>query len=377
MTSFTALPIFLVASLIVAGTPLAEEPTPLDADLLAGEINLIASPVPAPETMERDSVPLMHYRLHLPEDYHETGDQKYPAMFIASPGGNARMGEMRDALIRDRWIVAMLVESRNGSNDWLPNFMAAYDDLMQRARVQNEMIFCTGLSGGAKVCSVYPGIRPGFRGMILQAAGPWGGRVFSEPGNDDLLVYGTFGTFDGNFHHARRIRISLPPGVRRLVAIWDGGHAWAPREVFEPALDWITRAALSDGSYDPTLDDAYQWHAENRLADHARAESDIARHAALADIQALPAAWREATEPDLIKRIDAAIAKTPKPSDPELAAFNAFSNALRDDENDHGKNSETIAAEYQSIAAQFPDTVYGARAVSRSRAVMWETGRYP
>ena len=368
---------FLAAALIWAGTSLAEEPTPLDAHLPVGKANLIASPVPAPDGMKPDQVPLMHYRLHLPADYHETGDQKYPAMFIASPMGNAQMGEMRDALMRDRWIVATLVESRNGSSDWLPNFMAAYDDLIQRVRVQKNMLFCTGLSGAAKVCSVYPGIRPGFRGMILQAAGPWGGRVFHEPGNENLLVFGTFGTLDGNFHHARRIRISLPEGVRRLVEIWDGGHAWAPRDVFEPALAWMERAALSDQPYDRMLNDAYRWYAENRLADYARATSDIGRHAALVDIQSLPPGWRDTADPDLIDRIDMALSTTTEPNEPELAAFDAYKKLLRDDERDHGRNPADIAAAYQAIAAEFANTVFGAKAAARGQAVMWETGQYP
>lgn len=371
------MPVFLSAILFWAGPLLAEEPTPLDVSLPAGEIALIAAPVPAAESQDSGPVQLTHYRLLLPTDYNETGDQMYPVMFIASPNGNAGLGEMGDVLMRDRWIVAMLVESRNGSHDWLPNFMATYDDLVQRVRVQPEMLFCTGLSGAAKVCSVYPGIRPGFRGMILQAAGPWGGRVFSEPGNEDLLVYGTFGTFDGNFHHARRIRMGLPGSVRRMITIWDGGHAWAPRAVFETALRWVERAALLESAYDPALHDAYRWYAENRLADFAQASGEIEGFATLEGVRALPREWRDAADPDLGDRIDAAFASAPTPPDTEVAAHNAYRHALGEDERDHGRNPATIAAAYQAIADQYPDTVYGVMAAARGKAVMWETGRYP
>ena len=374
---FTVLIMYLAVSSAWTVASRAQAPTPLDAVLPAGETSLIASPVPTPETAENRPVLLMHYRLHLPADYHQTGDRKYPVMFVAGPSGNAAMGKMRDALVRGRWIVAMLVESRNGSNLWLPNFTTAYDDLVRRVRAQSGMIFCTGLSGAAKVCSVYPGIRPGFRGMILQAAGPWGARVFAEPGNGKLLVYGTFGTMDPNFHHARRMRVSMPTGIRRLVEIWDGGHAWAPSDVFERALDWIERAALLDDPHDHTLADAYRWYAENKLADYVQAKTDIARYAALINIQALPTAWRKTADRDLVERIDVALATLAAPPAGEIAAFDTFHQALREDEDDGGRNPETIAGLYQAIAEQYPETAYGAKAAARQQAVWWETGQYP
>lgn len=367
----------LTASIFSTPATAADGPTPFDAELAAGGTTLIASQLSPTDAHLPRSSQFMHYRLQLPTDYHQNGQRKYPVMFIASPIGNAEMGEMTDVLVRDRWIVAMLIESRNGSPDWIPNFMAAYDDLHRRVRVQEKMIFCTGMSGGAKVCSAYPDMRPGFRGMILQAAGPWGRKVFSDPDNHDLLVYGTFGTFDPNFHHAKRIRLSLPPDVRRLVTVWEGGHDWAPRAIIEPALAWTVSAALLDSPFDPVLNDAYQWYAENRLADFDRAATDIARYAALQSVDGLPSEWRSTADPALVERVDAALAAHSSPPEAEVAAYSAFTDALRDDEDDHGRNSGTVAAAYQAIADRFSETVYGALAAERARAVTWETGRYP
>ena len=353
----------------------SESPTPLETPLHAGDVTLIAAAVGGAETSDAAPAALMHYRLYLPADYDQTGDQSYPVMFIAGPGGNATMGNMRDALVADRWIVAMLVESRNGSQAWVANFTAAYDDIVRRVRVDPATMFCTGMSGAAKVCSVYPGLRPGFQGMILQAAGPWSGRVFAEPGNHDLLVYGTFGTFDGNFHHARRIRLSLPDGVRRMVEIWDGGHAWAPAEVFDRALDWMVDATLLERANDPAHDNAYRWYVVNRLNDVARASSAIERHTALRRIAALPAAWRDGADAALIERADSA-SESPAP-DSEVAAFEAYVAAMREDEADRGRNPAAVAERYRAIADRYPETAYGARAKARAQAVMWETGRYP
>lgn len=367
---------FFVAFVAHTAMARADAPTPLDATLAAGQASLIAVPVRAAAAAEAKPVPLMHYRLHLPGDYHQTGAQTYPVMFIAAPGGGAEMGQMRDALVRDRWIVAMLVESRNGSQAWLPNFTTAYDDLVRRVRVDPDMMFCTGLSGAAKVCSVYPGIRPGFQAVILQAAGPWTGRTFAEPGNDDLLVYGTFGTLDGNFHHARRIRISLPESVRRLVEIWDGGHAWAPADVFDRALVWSVDAVVLDRPYSPTQNGTYRWYVENRLAEFDRATSAIDGYVALTRLSAMPPDWQTAADPALIERVDTAL-NVPAPAQDEIAAYDAFAKAMAQDESDRGHNSETIASLYKAIADQYPGTAYGERAATRHQAVLWETGKYP
>jgi hypothetical protein len=355
----------------------AEDATPLDTVSDAGETVLIAAPV-ATADGQGAGLSVLHYRLHLPADYHDGGEKSYPVMFIAAPGGHAEMGAMRAALERDRWIVAMMVESRNGSNIWTVNFTAAHADLMQRARVQKNMLFCTGMSGAAKVCSVYPQIRPGFQGMILQAAGPWGARTFYQPGNEDLLVYGTFGTHDPNFHHGRSIRLSLPDGVRRMVEIWEGGHDWAPEQVIERALDWTVAAALDDRDYSPDFDDAYEWRATNLLSEF-EAESDPVGRTVKADkLRNALGKWRDALDGDLIARIEQAVSETDgSVADEEISAWRAWQAAFQADEAGRGKDMEATTAPYQRIVEEYPGTTYAEIAAQRLRVLHWETGQYP
>jgi hypothetical protein len=69
-----------------------------------------------------------HYRLYVPKGYNEDDTRRYPCMFIASPGGNADMGRMAYRLMRDRSIVVMLVESKNGPDEApTANYLAAHD----------------------------------------------------------------------------------------------------------------------------------------------------------------------------------------------------------------------------------------------------------
>jgi hypothetical protein len=115
-----------------------------------------------------------HYRIYLPTDYSKRIDETFPCLLILSPSGNARLGGVADFAKRERWIVILLVESRNGPTaPQMGNFLAAYDDAIKRFRIQPGMIFATGQSGGARSSLLCAELRPGFGGVLLQAAGSW------------------------------------------------------------------------------------------------------------------------------------------------------------------------------------------------------------
>ena len=367
---------------ILAAGARAEAPTPLETLPPPGETATIAcAPGEHIDTSSDLVRALYHYRLYLPRDYGDS-DRRYPAMFLASPSGNADMGALAGPLTEDRWIVAMLVESRNGSPDWLPNFECAFDDLMTRTRALPGMAFCSGLSGAARVCSAYPALRPGFRGMILQSAGPWGGRGFMTAGNEDMVIYGAFGALDFNFHHARRMRLFLPGRVARSVTIFDGGHEWAPAPVMRGALDWVLEKALAARPYDPALADGYRWYFANRLARQARLATDIERYAEYMALRALPASWRFTPDADeaaaLARMAAAAEAWAASPAfAAEHAAWRAWAAARAADDASRGRDLPEIAEAYAAVAAAHPGAAFGARAAARGRSVRWETGVYP
>ncbi len=372
-----------IAVVCAAAGAAAEAPMPLDALLTPGAAaRITCAPGEHIDTSSDVVRDAYHYDLYLPHDY-DTHERRYPVMFLASPAGNAAMGALAPRLVEDRWIVVMLVESRNGTPDWLPNFECAYDDVLARVRAQPGMMFCTGLSGAARVCSAYPALRPGFRGMILQSAGPWGGRGFMTPGNERMVIYGTFGTLDFNFHHARRMRLFLPTRVASMIEIFEGGHEWAPPPVMSRALDWVLEKALVARDYNPALADAYHWYFTNRIAAWNRLPTDIERFAGNAALQSLPALWR--LEPDAARR--AALAAMHAAADAyaasnetfamEHAAWQGWTAARERDEASRGRDLEELVAAYRTVADSWPDTVFGARAAARAGAVRWETGAYP
>ena len=368
--------------LLLAGPLAARSQRPLMAALPAGEVTTIAclSPYGARQNVPdwpRDGI--FHYRLYLPSDYHDQPTRQYPLMFIASPGGEARMGHMADRLTRDRWVVAMLAESRNRSVLWHPNFIATYNDVLKRVRVHPGMLFCTGFSGGARVCSRYPSIRPGFQGLILQGAGYSGPAWVLTRSNAHVTVYGLFGARDPNRREAPRIRRRLPLHTRSLVEIWDGGHEWAPAPAFERALDWVEDKALLEADYDPGRADLYGWYFLNKLARFEGATSDVERYALRRLLKTLPDRWHlELDEPtrERFRAVDTVLTAFSEDDtlQREIAAHDAFGKVLRADEAQRVGDLSEIIQQYGEIAERYPNTQYGQRALMRQQSVRWETG---
>ena len=191
-----------------------------------------------------------HYNVFIPEGYHAHTNVYYPCIFINSPGGDAPMDNVRQFAQDRRWIVIMLVESRNGpSGPSIGNFLAAHDDVIKKLRIMEGRKILTGFSGGAREASLQVGMRPGFAGVILQGAAF---NQFTEPPqrrgrynveavrqNNKLLVCGIFGDSDENLSEIKRLKKGLPASTLSMFMTFAGGHDWAPVEKMQAALDWI------------------------------------------------------------------------------------------------------------------------------------------
>ena len=204
--------------------------------------------------VDENSIPALskqtvfNYDVLLPDCYHENPERRYPCMFISSPGGNAKAGAMEARLRRDKWIAIMLVESKNGTNDWLRNFVAAHDDAVKRFRIQEGMKYATGFSGGARCSSIQTGVRPGFAGMILQGAAfaYFGSTYIYESVKNDkyLAVCMIMGLDDSNKREIATLGRELPRHTPLKIITFKGGHVWAPSESLDEAMDWMDEQLL-------------------------------------------------------------------------------------------------------------------------------------
>lgn len=202
-----------------------------------------------------------HYKLWLPKGYSTEPNKQWPCMFVSSPGGNATMGPMKDYLTTNGFVVVMLVEAHNGA--WEPiigNFLAAHDDVTKRVRIAEGKKYATGQSGGARASSVYVQLRPGFCGLILQAAGAAYEDEKHEyitaniKKNPQVRLAMTMGSADPNKSEVERMK-KVFSAHRLAVFEFEGGHVWAPAAVFEKAMRWLTDkssgSATSSGATAP------------------------------------------------------------------------------------------------------------------------------
>ncbi len=173
--------------------------------------------------------------------------------------------------------------------------MAAHDDVMKRVRIAPGAKFATGMSGGARVVSSYPAIRPGFRGIILQAAGmsygdDWDkyGQKLMEDYPAATAVATTMAFKEMNYKETYRLRILLNSKTPFRLEVWEGGHTWAPREVFDRVMDWMEetvflneRHPAKPWQYQPTHavpaeemhPVAHRWFFDRTLARAERAQT--------------------------------------------------------------------------------------------------------
>jgi len=246
----TWLTVLLLAQAARAGT------TPMEAPLREGGVTRITCDlVDATESRKRfkyitdgersqsKKTTGFHYNVYVPAGYAASRDHHYPCLFLGGKGFNPKRKESA-RFTRDRWVVVTLVEAGKEGVHWLHNFLAAHDDVVKRVRIARGLKFTTGYSGTTRAASVHPLVRPGFAGVIAQAAGfnyrtkPYDHYYEWFPAH--VLVTGCFGNGCFNAKEAHAIRRNLS-WSRTDILFFKGGHAWATPAIIDSALDRMER----------------------------------------------------------------------------------------------------------------------------------------
>lgn len=272
--------------ILLANTAYAQD------DIPAGQLTLVEYKTTldsfnATERKNKNFKDIYHYKVYLPVDYYEVKSRRYPCLFVASPGGNANMTNLKDYLVQNRWIVICLVESKNRSSDWYYNFVTAFDVVKKRFRILMDYKFAVGLSGGARCISSYPRLRKGFAGLVMQAAG-----LMSNSKDIqfliDIPIYLTLGDTDYNLYESDEFYKKFPADVPHKVEIFKGGHGWAPKEVTERALEWLTANACEEGQLKrgeyPKI---CAWRADNLLLRLKRSNTAYQKYLVIEKLRAL------------------------------------------------------------------------------------------
>ena len=250
---FPTIKILLFFSLIISSL-FAEEATPFDQELLAGQVQRITAhepigEIPTIQTFNAKNNAArrkgFHYKLYLPKEYHDNPKKRYPVMFTQSSGGNANFFAAKARYQNHNWIVAMLVEASNKEQDSLNCFLAVHDDVTRRCRVAKGLKVVTGTSGGARNSSLYALLRPGINAVFFQAAGfVWGlekeitWKLPSEyPQN--IILAGCFGDRDYNRGEIPQMARQIKDKSRFKSFCFKGRHSPTSTKTSDIALDWI------------------------------------------------------------------------------------------------------------------------------------------
>ena len=153
---------------------------------------------------------------------------------------------MKPAAEQFGYIIAASNNSKNGP--WKPEAEAAqalFSDTHDRLAIDDQRIYFAGFSGGARVASQLAQSCKCAQAVFLNGA------TFStgaQPSvHDSFAIYLTVGLLDFNYPEliafdARLEALGIPHFLRRF----DGGHQWAPMEIWPEALAWADLLAIKN-----------------------------------------------------------------------------------------------------------------------------------
>jgi len=377
--------VLLFAFAFVSAAAAQNQPSPADTPLMTDGITNITCV--CAETGSAFKPGLYHYDVYLPPGYDTEKERTYPCLFVMSPGGKPHelFNMVSDRARRDRWIVVLLLEAKNGP--WEPivsNFVAAHDDVVQRCRVQQGLKFATGTSGGALASRMFVTARPGFGGLIMCAQSFLSSSKIAQ--QRQLGVYFAFGR---ECYNADALPGMLQTLTRsRMAHNWEvplAGHKAHSPEFYDRALEWQENRIYFDMPGLPEPLAMYKFN--DKYETLSSAADDLEKHDQLRFLTTLADQHKltgdaEVKEKTMQMKEELATLMQDEQLKKELAARADYAKAFRNEQNvwlhyiKLGKKRELLDqaiaaanAAYKTVADSHPATKYGTQAAVRMSLV--------
>jgi dienelactone hydrolase len=220
--------------------------------------------------------PDQSYALYLPSNYSPA--RKWPMLAAFDPGARGALPVQRfkEAAERYGYIVCGSNNSRNGP--MAPTAEAAkamLGDVAARFAIDDKRVYLTGFSGGARAATA---LAVWLTGQIAGVIGCGAGlAVGIEPSPPlPFIYYGTVGDEDFNYPEMKQLDRTL--GQTRAVhhvAVFEGGHDWAPSDECVRAVEWLELQAMKSGRRPP--DNAFVDRLFTTALTHAAAHESAGR----------------------------------------------------------------------------------------------------
>src|SRR2546423_1461269 len=213
--------------------------------------NARAEELPKGQVIEKVAVraqPAQSYALYLPSNYNQA--RKWPVLYAFDPVARGRIPVelFREAAEKYGWIVVGSNNSRNGPMTIAGDAIkAVWADTHERFSVDDNRIYATGFSGGARVASVFGAIcNDCVVGVIACGAGLHPQIPIAQ--TLPFIFFGTIGTNDFNFPELKALDDTLKKfRILHRVVMSDGGHEWAPQSLAMEAVEWMEIQAIKSG----------------------------------------------------------------------------------------------------------------------------------
>lgn len=243
--------------------------------------------------------PGQSYALYLPSHY--TPEKRWPILYAFDPGAEGRVPVelFQEAAEKYGWIVVGSLNSQNGPMQGsIDASNALWKDTHARFSVDDRRIYTTGFSGGARVAvwiaylcqNCVAGVIACGAGFHTQIAPT----PATPPASISFAMFATVGTDDFNFGELKNLDDVLTTiGLPHHLAMFEGGHMWAPKDVLTRGVGWMEMQAMRAGRR--AKDDALVEEIWKQEVERARAleaskktyDAYVAYRALLADFRGL------------------------------------------------------------------------------------------
>ncbi|HZS98679.1 MAG TPA: hypothetical protein VFA40_17980 [Terriglobales bacterium] len=191
------------------------------------------------------------YALYLPSTY--SAAKHWPMIYFFDPGGVGRrpLELYKDLAEKYGFVMAGSNNSRNFSSDQSHVLNALWVDTHRRFAPDARLTYVSGFSGGARVAGLMAlnCAQCQIAGVIANGAGYPSNRADAK---DKLLYFFAVGDQDFNWPEVITVRREREDkGLAYRVRVFSGRHQWAPAEVMEDAIEWITLRAMQAGDRPP------------------------------------------------------------------------------------------------------------------------------
>lgn len=182
------------------------------------------------------------YALYLPSTY--TRDRQWPVLFVFDPDAQGKQAAevFRAAAEKYGYIVAASNNSRNGQRrEQAMAALGMMDDVQQRFALDPKRIYTAGFSGGARMAGLAALLCHNCVRAVIACGAGFPAGLPADKQKELPAYFFTVGNYDFNYFDVMDAARALQAPA--AVAVFDGGHQWAPPEVVMHAVAWTVAGA--------------------------------------------------------------------------------------------------------------------------------------